>query len=312
MLSILDTSRNIWRFCVKRPSIAFSDAIERKRFKSLFSAILPDEDANRQIYDALSRKEPFLAARIGHTEGRIVGEYIFRDCHYSRLTLKEAHQYSGIFPVTKDSLSQFARIYSDAISRVDLLGFWQSAYQAKIVHGLSPKPTLASLRALEPYFHELPWTKALEGKRVMVVHPFTESIASQYAEKRQSLFRNSSILPAFQLLTIKPPQTLAPLTQGFPNWISAYKDLEVKLLESSFDIALIGCGAYGMPLAAAVKASGRQAIHLGGALQLLFGITGRRWESMAGFAGLMNENWVRPSVSETPQAAHKVDDACYW
>jgi hypothetical protein len=37
----------------------------------------------------------------------------------------------------------------------------------------------------------------------------------------------------------------------------------------------------GLPLAAAIKAMGRPALHLGGALQLLFGIRGRRWEGHA-------------------------------
>lgn len=45
-------------------------------------------------------------------------------------------------------------------------------------------------------------------------------------------------------------------------------------MKINFDTAIIGCGAYGMPLAAQIKNAGRQAIHLGGAVQLLFGIKG--------------------------------------
>jgi threonine dehydrogenase-like Zn-dependent dehydrogenase len=30
-----------------------------------------------------------------------------------------------------------------------------------------------------------------------------------------------------------------------------------------FDVAILGCGAYGLPLAAAIKGMGKQAIHLG-------------------------------------------------
>ena len=44
-----------------------------------------------------------------------------------------------------------------------------------------------------------------------------------------------------------------------------------------FDTAIIGCGAYGFPLAAKLKAAGKQAFHMGGATQLLFGIKGSRW-----------------------------------
>jgi hypothetical protein len=77
-------------------------------------------------------------------------------------------------------------------------------------------------------------------------------------------------------------------------------------------VALLGCGAYGLPLAAAIKRSGRQAIHLGGALQVLFGIRGRRWEQIPKIAALMNDHWIRPSEAETPVSAVRVDQGCYW
>ena len=70
--------------------------------------------------------------------------------------------------------------------------------------------------------------------------------------------------------------------------------------------------SYGLPLAAAICAMGRPALHLGGALQLLFGIRGRRWEAMPPFAALMNEAWSRPLPAETPAAAGQVDGGCYW
>ena len=49
-------------------------------------------------------------------------------------------------------------------------------------------------------------------------------------------------------------------------------------MKIDFDVAIIGCGAYGFPLAAKLKQAGKQAIHLAGATQLLFGIKGKRWE----------------------------------
>ena len=53
------------------------------------------------------------------------------------------------------------------------------------------------------------------------------------------------------------------------------KEIEKK----DFDIALIGAGAYGMPLAYKIKKMGKKAIHIGGSLQCLFGIKGSRWEA---------------------------------
>jgi hypothetical protein len=309
---LMEALRPFWRSLVKHPTAAFRDRLERLRFRSVFGALCTERQANQAILNALQAGHPFAAARIGHTEGRIVGEWQFRYSRYGRLTRKEAHQYSGIFPVQPDSLNRFAEIYADAIANVDLLGFWQTAFQAQIIKALPCPPRLAPLRALEPYLQPQPWSSALAGKRVLVVHPFAATIERQYHENRQRLFHDPLLLPAFDLITVAPPQTLAPATAGFGDWQAAYEHLLAQVSSHHFDCALIGCGGYGLPLAAAVKAMGKQAIHLGGALQLLFGIRGRRWDADPQFAQLFNAAWVRASDLETPVAAQAVDGGCYW
>lgn len=126
------------------------------------------------------------------------------------------------------------------------------------------------------------------------------------------LFENSNVLPEFDLQVLAPPQTLAPLTAGYATWLDALEHLVGRTLQQDFDVALLGCGAYGLPLGAAIKTAGKQAIHLGGALQVLFGIRGRRWEAMPQIAVLMNDAWIRPSLCETPMSASSVEQACYW
>jgi hypothetical protein len=82
--------------------------------------------------------------------------------------------------------------------------------------------------------------------------------------------------------------------------------------EEGFDVALIGCGAAGLPLAAKAKAMGKVGIHLGGPLQLLFGIRGKRWDSRPEFQSFFNENWCRADGSETPLEFSTVDHGGYW
>lgn len=70
-------------------------------------------------------------------------------------------------------------------------------------------------------------------------------------------------------------------------------------------------------MAAHVKRSGKKGFHLGGSLQLLFGISGKRWEnanynSHYNYAQLMNEHWVKPGDEEKPVDAIQVEGACYW
>ena len=291
---------------------AASDVLERLRYSWLWRSLISPSQANQQIHSLLEGELPALVSRIGHTEGRIVGEWMFRGGRYGRLTHKQAHQNAGIFPSTDQLLTRFAEIYSAGMSEVDLLGFWQTTYQARWLASLSRPPLLVPLEALEPYFYPKPWTAALAGRRVLVVHPFAASIASQYRLHRQSLFADPEILPEFELEVLVPPQTLAPSNGGYTDWEEAFNDLVTKVLECKFDVALLGCGAYGLPLGAAIKRDGRKAIHLGGSLQILFGIRGRRWDAFPEFQHFWNDAWVRPSAAETPQRANAVDSGCYW
>ena len=158
---LMEVMRPLWRILVKHPTAAFRDRLERVRFRSVFGALCTERQANQAILHALQAGHPFAAARIGHTEGRIVGEWQFKNSRYGRLTRKEAHQYSGIFPVQPDLLNRFAEIYATAIANVDLLGFWQTAFQAQIVNALPFPPRLAPLSSLEPYLQPQPWSSAL-------------------------------------------------------------------------------------------------------------------------------------------------------
>jgi hypothetical protein len=297
---------------LKSPYSQIVQAGERLRYRHLWAKQLTYQDANRMITEFLLKGDPFLAGRIGHTEGRIVGEALLCGGRFGRLTKKQAHQNAGIFPVTSDLLSRFASVYSQAIGRADLLGFWQTTFQARLLAERYADIPLAPLSALEPYLHTTPWTTALEGCRVLVVHPFSESIQHQYQKNRTLIFANPLVLPEFELQVLSPPQTIAPMTSGYANWLFALDSLIESVIRHQFDVALLGCGAYGLPLGAAIKAAGRKAIHLGGALQVLFGIRGRRWENIPTIAAMMNEHWIRASQAETPVSASLVEGACYW
>jgi hypothetical protein len=304
--------RDWLRRLVKEPWLRLQQSFERRQYHDLWTRMLSPTATNLEIIRLLQGSAPFLVSRLGQTEARILGEFLWRRSSYSRTTLVQAHQNAGIFPAQPWMLDRFAAIYGDALRVVDLLGFWQTPYQSRLIAQCEPAMQLGSLSALEPYGHDQPWSMHLEDKRILIVHPFVESIRDQYERKRRLIYPGRDVLPRFRLTLVKPPQTIAPSTGGFAHWGDALTCLLDQVLSSDFDIALIGCGAYGLPLGAAIKASGRQAIHLGGSLQLLFGIRGRRWEHMPAISSMMNDDWVRPSAAETPPCASLVDGGCYW
>ena len=82
-------------------------------------------------------------------------------------------------------------------------------------------------------------------------------------------------MPEFELSCVKAVQTIADEKDDrFKDWFDALNYMYRECMKRDFDIALIGCGAYGMPLAVRLKQAGKQAVHIGGSLQLLSGIIG--------------------------------------
>ena len=233
--------------------------------------------------------------------------------------LKAMKENAGFFsPDGYKAYSQFADLYYESAKEVDILACWfknQELVEAQMHY------KICWLLSIEPWWAKNPWTRFLKGKRVLVVHPFAESIASQY-KKREKLFDNPDVLPEFGSLTvIKAVQSMGGESNGFRDWFEALHHMEEQVDKVDYDVALIGCGAYGLPLAAHCKRQGKKVIHLGGALQLLFGIRGNRWERDTygkGWPGinysklLSNPNWVRPLELEITRNADKVEEGCYW
>jgi hypothetical protein len=145
----------------------------------------------------------------------------------------------------------------------------------------------------------------------LVIHPFSETISEQY-KKRQDIFENKDVLPQFELITLKAIQTIAGNKSQFQNWFDALNYMLEKAMSKDFEVAIIGCGAYGLPLAIKLKQVGKQAIHMGGATQILFGIKGARWDYHPIISKLYNQNWVRPAKSEIPERSYLVEESCYW
>ena len=109
----------------------------------------------------------------------------------------------------------------------------------------------------------------------------------------------------------------------FKTWFEALDYMYDEVMKKDFDVALIGCGAYGFPMAAHVKRSGKKAVHLGGATQLLFGIKGNRWEDpMYGvkewglpkgfYTEMFNPYWAKAGKDRRPANADSIEGACYW
>ncbi len=301
----------------------YGNALARRLIKHNLSepkykkTVMTSEEGNKALARMIESGKPFAAVRYGGTEAKTIADVLYSKAGgklggVSDKTLQRLMMLSGFFPADKNLLYDFTDLYTDCAKDVDLLGVWNIVMQQYLADEVAKNAELAELRMFEPYYFDKPWSKTLKSKKIVVIHPFAETIDTQY-KKREKLFDNNDILPEFDLRTVKAVQTLAGEKDSrFNTWFDALEYMYEETMKEDFDIALIGCGAYGFPLAVRIKRAGKQAIHIGGSLQLLFGIKGKRWDDHEIISKLYNDSWVRPGEKDMLKKAEAVEGGCYW
>ena len=319
----------------------FLKFLRRKVYPKLFTPhnlphVAYEEDldkSNQMIYDLLAGDKPCMIGRFGGFEMFTAINYMYVsgqlphniwkyiqgegwEWWWNDRTLKSMEDNAGFWPATHENAERYAKLLIEDANYIDVTGTY---YDAEWYFREQLKNTQqVSIFNLEPFFSSCPWTKAMKGKKILIVHPFVNTIKRQYEECQSKLFENPDILPEFELKTFKAVQSLGG-NADFKDWFEALEYMEREIDKIDYDIAILGCGAYGYNLAAHIKRQGKKAVHLGGATQLLFGIRGKRWDNPTPgmckhgyYPDLMNEYWCRPNESETPKGAGKVEGACYW
>ncbi|MEX0921054.1 MAG: hypothetical protein WDZ62_02205 [Candidatus Pacearchaeota archaeon] len=269
----------------------------RKKLK-----LLSEGEGDKLISDKIKSGKPFMLARYGSTEFK----NITGDKHFDLLCF-----YSGFFPNDKSLLKKFQKSYFESSKQIDILAVWN--YKMHFLKKLRLVKKFPNIENIVPLSVaggiNNNWRNELKNKKVLVVHPFKKTIEEQM-KKRKEL----GILPEVKKLeVIKAVQTIAGNhDKRFKDWFEAldYMKKEIDKKIKNFDIVIIGCGAYGLPLAAHVKQKGKQALHLAGGTQLLFGIKGKRWENSKTIK--FNEYWTYPLEEDKIENLKKIEGGAYW
>ena len=279
--------------------------------------LLSNNEGNKIIKELLMSDQPITISRFGKTE---MDPVMYREIKKNNNELKqrldqEIGNCSGFFPCTSEMVDRYFDLYIQVISDIDFMGIWFFVENEEyMIEKYMNHPYCGLPKCLEPFYFRNPWSLALKGKKVLVIHPFSETIQKQYFTNRRNIFKNQDILPEFDLKTIKAVQTLADERDSrFQNWFEALDWMKQKIEETDFDIALLGCGAYGIPLQHHIKSLGKKSVYMGGGLQIMFGIKGLRWDNIPSVRKFYNEYWVRPGKIEGISSAHKVEmGGPYW
>lgn len=275
------------------------------------------EEYNQHLYRLLCAQQPFLVGRFGTVELGCVRAFDFRMKKVYEGNLFCMSRNAGFFPKEENYAFEFVNLIKTTLKLVDIMGFWSENLEDYYISKYTNKDcALVDINDLSPFKDlENSWLYGLAGKKVLVISPFAETIQSQHKVYDQ-IFQGISNTPEFTLRTLKSVQTIAGnKDERFSTWFDALEWMYREAIRIDFDVAIIGCGAYGFPLGAKLKQAGKQAIVLGGMTQALFGIRCKRFDEAPDYDFLRRyytDRWVYPSVSETPSGSTDVEGGAYW
>jgi hypothetical protein len=289
----------------------------------LRTEIIDLDKSNEIVCNLLDSGKPFTITRIGNGES-IVALDILNKRQPNQQRMYELDNNAGIYYSTKQHLELFAKYYNNAALESDAMACFDQIYTVQQNEYLkrSPKPSL-HFEVLEPYYSIekgiVPWSHKLIGKKILIISPFVETYKKQVElgfhfygpdspdEKR--IFHKDQ-----QFVFYKTYSTLGG-NHIHNSWYQTFGIMcnDIKALD--FDIALVSCGGYGLPLCNYIKSLGKSAIYVGGALQLLFGVNGQRWQAhpvISRVSSIHGNKWTWPSESETIKTNRKIEGGCYW
>ena len=291
--------------------------------------ILDLEKSNQYIINLIQSNEPFIISRLGiGAETYITYEYI-KTNKINNNYLQILSNNTGIYNVDTNTLILYINLYIEAIKHSKVLAtfptyiineqkYFANKYKLLQIHSRSLEPFYACLENIKP------WSHSLYGKKVLIINPFIESMKKQLSNNFQ-IFKDPSkkiFLDTQEFIFYKSYQTSAG-NYIHKNWLETYTLMcnDIKKLndEFNFDIALLGCGGYGLPLCNFIKTKlNKSAIYIGGGLQLLFGVMGHRWENRDDWKQIIKDNnepnnkFIRPSGDEIISNKNAIENGCYW
>lgn len=281
-------------------------------------------DSNKKIIRLLEKNELFFISRLGiGDETNISLEYLLTnkiDLKFldTNINLNGVYSKSGKLNDYED----FCKKYLDSIKNSDYLAYFTGSIVNK-QNFFIEKYNLSKIhsRALEPFYivneNEKPWTHYLKGKKVLIINPFVESFKKQLKNKFQ-IFKDPDkkiFLDDQEFIFYKSYQTIAG-NHIHESWYETYNIMCNDIKNLDFDIALLGCGSYGLPLCNFIKMDmNKSAIYIGGGLQLLFGVMGKRWEIREDWKKIIKDNdtkFIRPAGDEIIKNKDLIEGGCYW
>lgn len=280
------------------------------------------EKDNRYIKRWIESNQPFFIGRIAGIELQVCYTLYTNELMPLRFQLEELENNAGIKITSNESLKEYADKLTESYENCTCIAEWEKSGKVFSITGTSQDwigertPHIQKINAmsLEPYYMEdsISWMSSLQNKKILIIHPFVHTFKKQLS-KLDEIFPNRTWFKGCTFQFIRPPLTLAG-NHGNKDWREHYNELveEVKKV-NDYDIVLVAAGGYGMLISDVIyRELNKSVIYIGGALQLFFGVIGKRWFTNKEIMKLVNDEWIRPVKEDKPDNFVRVEKGCYW
>jgi len=273
----------------------------------------------------LEYNQPFFIGRIAGVELKVAHLHL-KGISTTAMEYREERTRletnAGIYANTDSSVQEYVKQLLEAYDHCTVIAEWERTGKVFSFTGMGQDLVVArtphipkiNALALEPYYVADPnsWMSALQGKRILVIHPFVQTMKRQVPHFHQ-LFPGRQWFNACTFQFLAPPFTLAGNHEG-KDWQEHLQHFLQTLDQcNEFDVALVAAGGYGMMISDYIfTKKNKSVLYIGGALQLFFGIIGKRWFDNKAILALVNDEWVRPGQTERPAHFTQVEKGCYW
>ena len=263
------------------------------------------------IFNHLMEDSPILVSRLGSVEtSSVCGFQKFGKLKPDQII--ELQRNAGFYYSNINELSNFVDLTIQGIKSADILAYWDCPGQYSLLNFYAREKIYVKLSDLETYKVGQDWLSNLPVKKICVVSPFINTMKNQI--KYLNDIHPKSDFVKHNFVFVRSPQTNASYKYkvGDMTWVEQLSLMKqsVKLLDP--DLVLIGAGSYGTPLGGILKKDGYSSVVCGGALQIIFGIRGLRWDAREDYRSLFNDFWTRVIPEETPAGHDDIEGGCYW
>jgi hypothetical protein len=287
----------------------------------------------QKIKESVENGNGLAIGKLGFSEQSLLGYLPYKQKNPTHIQLKayeamlryHCEVQFGVFPTNPSFLQEFAQFYEKHVKQIDILGLFQSNQEDKII-----KENELTAHFI-PYQHTEPdrsvpanesncYLQYFAGKKLILISPYADLLKLRATKEIFELVWSNIQKKWFQpseTRSFEIPYSYINSIQThkkYLNSINLFKSICTEIDKIEFDIAFIGAGALGLPIASYIKGQGKIAISLGGHLQVLFGVGGSRWYKDEFWTiNYINKHWVdMPERYHPKNKISLTDKGAYW